>query len=62
MLIEKVNSNDQLAGQIEASDVASGIVPVMATPTTPGAMASPSVARAVQNIGMAWNAYQANKK
>lgn len=34
MLLEKVNSNEELAGQIEATDVVSGTVPVMATPTT----------------------------
>lgn len=62
MLIKKVNSNDELTGRIEASDVASGSVPVLATPASGAVMACPSVARAVQNIGMAWNAYQANKK
>lgn len=34
MLLEKVNNNEELNGQIEASDVFSGTVPIMATPTT----------------------------
>lgn len=53
MLLEKVNNNAEFAGRIDASELVSGDVPILATP----AFAAVAVARTIYAID-----YQVNKK